>query len=310
LIAWWVEAGRWGEAERRLGDDAGRERHSDRLESLRVRRLALHADALERRGSTSLGAGAALFAAAVTATEAYLASAPPHWVETALDVHARLHAAAAKAGASADAGSRYEAFVRDRLAAIAERDPASYPDHHVRAFTALKELAGPRAALAAALAQVDREPAWAPRAGTDVWARAASSLAEWRREARDLGDLEPRLLSLVVGHLEEDLESGSGEANPFAHRGWSKTFWAAHADDFATVAARVAEEHAGGPTTVLRAATYLRQGLDRRRDAVEALRTALAHGVDATDVRTRLANWLVEDGRFEEAWPLLERLAL
>ncbi|HVG93421.1 MAG TPA: hypothetical protein VND21_03155 [Planctomycetota bacterium] len=309
LLAWWVEAGRWREAERRLRDDAGQERHSDRLESLRVRLLALHADALERRGSTSLGAGATLFGDAVAATEAYLASAPPRWVEAALGVHARLHAAAGKTGAASDAGARYEAFVRERLGAITERDPVSYPQHHVRAFTALREVAGARAAVVATLAQTDREPTWAPRAGSDVWSQASSSLAEWRREAGSLGDLEPRLLALVVAQLGEDLVSGSGNANPFVHRGWTKTFWSERADDFATVAARVAEEHAGGPATVLRAAMYLRQGLDRRPEAVEALRTALAHGVDATDVRTRLALWLVEDGRFEEAWPLVERLA-
>ena len=91
---------------------------------------------------------------------------------------------------------------------------------------------------------VEHEPEWFERVGLGAWPRFWNSMAEWRREAGSVGALEPRLLAIVLKHLEISLSTMAWEGSGFWREGYTD-FWAEHKRDFAAVAARNAGRAAG-----------------------------------------------------------------
>ncbi|MCC7139499.1 MAG: tetratricopeptide repeat protein [Planctomycetes bacterium] len=307
LVGWWLERRKFRAAEARLRDDVARESRSLRRDRLRLRLFEVYARALEQRGATALGQGGDLFAAAAAEGEGLLTGGPAYLLGQHANAHAALFRAAAKSGAVGDAGRRYAAFVSEKGAAVVRRDPTERLDVLQVLLSTLADLAGPRPALTLALDEMDRETAWHARAGWEAWPRFHHWMATWRRSGSGLADLEARLLPRVLAALERWLLTDENEGNEFW---WNnqQEYWREKTAEFRAVAAKVAELHADEPTVVLRVAGYQRQGQDQRAESVETLRTAIAHGKDPVAVRWTLAQWLVEDARFADAWPVLERL--
>ncbi len=221
--------------------------------------------------------------------------------------HAALFEAAKATAAVGDVGARYLAFARTQLPAVLARSPQEAIDLLQTALHHLERLEGRRAAIEVALDAYDREAPWRHRNGQGVWDRFAGSLAEWRRTASGIGDLERRLLPIVLKHLEEELTAGGGRGGAFWHHG-NSGFWAARRGDFVAVATKVAELNAARPAVALHVARYLREGLELRDEAIATLQMVLAQGQDPEDVRYQLAVWLREAARFADAWPHAERL--
>lgn len=296
-------------ADTMLVEDAAREPASMRREALLQRAAGLQVQALAADGTTTLGAGTALFRATVARLEQRLATGPGYLVDETLRLLLQAIHDAAKRGrpSKAELAVWTLGFARDRLGAVLARAPYEATGLMQPAYAAVEAVVGPREALTLALGAVTTDPAWRARVGQTAWSALDGAMASWRDAAGALGDLEGPLLAEVLRRLEAALVDGEGDGGGFWHRG-ARTFWGAKARDFAGVAARVAEVHAARPATVLRAATYQRDGLGLGAEAAATLTTALAHGVTHEDVRATLATWHVEDQRFAEAWPLWERL--
>ncbi len=307
LLDWWSTLGRWRQAEGRLLADLEREPRIGVRDRLRLRLHRLYVGALKSGGATSLGSGADLYREARAALEKSLLEGPANELSERLGLHAALHPKNPSSTAYAADPREFEAFVRQRLGAILDRLPLEATQLLQNALSHLEELRGPLPPLSVAIGRIEREAPWLARIGVDTWSRMSGSMAWWRHKAGRIGDLEPRLLPLVLRHLEQDLTAGSSwPSGGFCHRNHS-TFWREHQADFAAVAARVAEVNADRPSIALNAAVYQREGLDLHREAIDTLTMLLAHGKDPVDVRHTLAQWLREDGRFAEALPHVER---
>src|SRR6266404_4661591 len=101
-----------------------------------------------------------------------------------------------------------------------------------------RELIGPEAAIGFLLDRIEAEPAWLRLNQQDGWSRHGYMLAQWRTESKALGELEPRLLKLVLSELRRDLESRQ-QRNRNMYWNGHNYFWSEKTADFAKVANEV-----------------------------------------------------------------------
>ncbi len=139
--------------------------------------------------------------------------------------------------------------------------------------SALREIAGDRAALAFLITRCEREPASFRATGQGGWSRYGYQMAEYRSRVKDLGDLEARLLKLVLEELRRDLETGSFSNRYFYHDEHSY-FWSEKRADFLALAMAVSQEKRASVVVVKFVADYLFDGLEAHEQAVEALTSA------------------------------------
>lgn len=191
-------------------------------------------------------------------------------------------------------------FAMGPLQELATRVPARSARLVLIAAQSVHNVAGPERALEVALARLVREPLWLTRSEEDLWSQAHWNLAQWRAEARTLGELERPLLQRVLRELERDLLALDQRSAGFYDRRQS-TCWRAHTGEYRTVARRVLEEHAASPARVLHAATVLWGALDARDEAVAALERAAERGTLEPVGRERLVSWHMERDAFGHA---------
>lgn len=169
------------------------------------------------------------------------------------------------------------------------------------------DLLSPRDGIAFLLDQIEREPAWFRTANQDGWSQHGYALAQWRTEAKDLGDLEPRLLKLVLSELRRDLENRQGRSNSIYHRN-NTHYWSEKAGEFSRVAEEVYEKRKTSGESVKYIAQYLYWGLDRTARAVEILFTAHRNKVLDEGGRWQLVEYLHLLSRYAESVALLNGL--
>ena len=72
----------------------------------------------------------------------------------------------------------------------------------------MRDVAGSREALGFLIERIEQEPAWFRWNNQDGWNRHSYFMGELRSAVKDLGDLDPRLLKIVLAELKRDLKSG------------------------------------------------------------------------------------------------------
>jgi len=132
-------------------------------------------------------------------------------------------------------------------------------------------------------------------------------LAQWRKQARDIGPLAPRLLKIVTRVLENDLMLLRSARNAM-YRINSGYFWTAKAPAFLAVAFKVIETNPDSAARLLHAARFLWDGLHEYDHAIDALFATDARGKLAENGRWILVTWLHKRGRWKESLPLLDTL--
>ena len=306
LIGWLAKMRHFQDAERLLFAERDRQEYASKKIDLDDRRLRLYAEALEGRGTVSLGAGEALLGAALSEANTALASWPSPRARTLTRRVVALHSAAKKAHVVPDAGPRLERWARETLPTSFERCVLERTYLVDTAAEGLKDLQGPKAAIGYVLDQRDVEPAFFTRISLDLWSRMDRDLARWRAEAGSIGELAPRLLVPVVASLEEHLRGGRNDGRNFWRTNY-KQYWAAQTAAFHAAAMRVAELSPTDLTTLMRCAAYLRQNRGRQL-AISVLENARSRGVTSAESLTHLATWLVQDDRHADAVPVVGEL--
>src|SRR5262249_26301954 len=104
--------------------------------------------------------------------------------------------------------------------------------------TTVHDVIGPKEAIAFLLDRIETEPAWFRLNNQDGWARYSYNLSWWRTEAKDLGDLEPRLLKIVLKELRLDMETQTQRSRYFYHRDY-QYYWQEKEADFVKVVEEV-----------------------------------------------------------------------
>jgi tetratricopeptide (TPR) repeat protein len=139
--------------------------------------------------------------------------------------------------------------------------------------SALREIAGDRAALEFLITRCEREPDLFRATGQGGWSRYGYQIAEYRSRVKDLGDLEGRLLRLVLAELRRDLETTNSSSRTIYHDGQGY-FWSEKRADFLALAMAVLQERRKSLVVVKFVAAYLFDGLEARDQAVDALSSA------------------------------------
>ena len=154
---------------------------------------------------------------------------------------------------------------------------------------------------------METKPAWLQYNNQDGWSRFGNTLAEWRTQVKNRGDLEPRLLKIVLKELRRDLQTQNTRAYILYDRHYS-WYWQEKEDAFVKTAQDVLAENENSSAIVLYAANYLYWSVNRPRLAIEALLDAHRREVLDEAGQSRLVEFLHGQDRFGESIGILEPL--
>jgi hypothetical protein len=316
LLASLYEAGgSFVQAENRLEGELPQAANPGVARSIRQRIVEVHLAALISAGRTSLGEGRPLYEALRDSLAKEAAEAKDQETRRyAIDKWGRTlriakdHTYLVEAGTQP--GKDAVAFGREQFPAIIAQQIDGHQDLVHDVAHVIHHTAGPREALAFNLTQIESEPAWLARRGDDGWRSFSGDLARWANEDEvkgKLGDLEPRLLAIVLRELRRELRTQNNRRREFAHRGYSY-FWEEKTDDFARVAEEVLAEEPDSLTRAMFIANYLHDGIDRPARAIEILLDMHRRRRLDNDGLSQLIVWLQQADRYGESIALLEPL--
>ncbi|MDY3561130.1 VIT domain-containing protein [Gemmata sp. JC673] len=266
----------------------------------------LYQTALSNRGTVSLGEGATLYRALETKLLAELTEPDQNHRSGTIGRLMQLYRTAHNLQIDqASDDLRTSAFTRL---------PKLFREQVTNHYSALGSIAGtlgdvigPREALRFVLDRADEEPEWARYTDQDTWSQFPDALARWREQAKPLGDLEPRLLKLVLAELRRDLRSRAVRSRTGYDKRYSY-FWTDKGDEFARIAEEVLAEQKGSGAAAEYVAEYLFWGLPHEAKAVAVLLAAYEQKLLSESGRSLLADYLHRRERFAESVPVLVAL--
>ncbi len=295
-------------AEAVLRAELPRASNSNVANDLVWRIFTVHNSALEQGGTTSLGSGEALYQKLQAELHRAADETRDHRQRRRLvEQLTTLYQTAQRqkiAAVPADA----RRFASELVPQLLARQVNDYQEIVNRVAHCLRQVAGDRDALAFLIARLESEPRWLARQGDSGWRRFASTLAELRANVgAALGDLETRLLAIVVKELRRDLESRQGHNRVIYHVSHS-WFWTEKRREFARVAEEVLRTRRESEADLLHIADYLYKGLELHDRAIEILFDAYRQKRLSDHGQYELAEYLIHRDRWGEAVPILESL--
>jgi tetratricopeptide (TPR) repeat protein len=267
----------------------------------------LYENAIRNDGDVSLGNAATLYRAVEQKIQAELDSGNENHRATLINRLCGIYNAAHDKKMPS-AAEDIKTFAMKRLPEVLKLQTNNYQSAVNQVADALHNVAGPRDALAFLIERVEHEPAWFRLNNSDSWNQFGWKIADWRVEVKTLGDLEERLLMIVVAELRRDLESRqthNASIYRMDHGGNPNHFWAEKADAFAKTADEVLAEQKKSSAAVVYIAQYFHNGLHRFDRAVEILLDAYHENVLDESGQSQLVQYLHEQNRHGESIPIL-----
>jgi tetratricopeptide (TPR) repeat protein len=170
------------------------------------------------------------------------------------------------------------------------------------------DVAGPEQGVAFLVVRIEAEPRSLRYGNQDGWNQHGWTLSQWRMESKNLGEVEDRLLRLVLAELRRDLESREGRSRPIYSQQWSDRFWKEKADDFLRVAEEVLAVRSQSGPAVVYIANYLYHGLGKTDRAIEALFIAYKQQLLDEGGQVNLVDFLHRQNRYADSITVLEPL--
>ena len=184
----------------------------------------------------------------------------------------------------------------------------------------LKDLLDARIALEFLIERVENYPRRFHQTYESAWSRFGYRIGEYRQEVGDVGDLESRLLALVLAELRHDLESRNNRGRYLYRRYYN--YWTEKTLDFAKTAEDVLAGHRDSARFVEYVAEYLWNGLgnqkngkfpghlDYRDRAIDVMFEAHKEKLLDDSGLAQLVDWLhhPEKKRYAESIAILEGL--
>jgi len=200
-------------------------------------------------------------------------------------------------------------FAFKRLPGVLGMQTNNYQSIVSQVAQTLRSLAGPRDGLELLIERIENEPSWFRLNREDGWSQHSYNLARWRHDVGDkLGDLEPRLLKIVIRELKWDLRSQQSRNRNMYHKRYSGYYWSEKTDDFAKAAEEVYEERKGSGAAVKYMAEYFYWGVARHSRAIEILLVAHEQKILDESGQSTLVDYLRRQNRFAETIPILQPL--
>jgi tetratricopeptide (TPR) repeat protein len=263
-------------------------------------------EALHFDGEVSLGHGAALFTALEKKFAVDRAVPDALQVQNILMQSCRLYTLARERKLDEGAAA-LKRFAFETLPPILLEQDSHYEETVSQVAQTLVAAAGPRDALAFLVNCLENEPGWRRYTGEDGWSRHAFNIGMWRTRVNDLGDLEPRLLKLVLAELRRDLRTRESRNRSLYTRG-DGHFWPEKAGDFAKAAEEVIADFPDSSLVLEHAAEYLFQNLGLCDRGVAVLADAHRRHVLSEQGQWQLIRFQHDTGKFAESVPLLQAL--
>ena len=198
------------------------------------------------------------------------------------------------------------AFAFDKLPELLKSQMNNYSSLVVQVGENLNSLVGPQVALEFLIDRYETYPKRFEHSWQNAWQQLGYRMADYHNQLKqNIGELEPRLLAIVLAELRRDLETRYSRNRSFYHDDHSN-FWPAKAEEFARTAEAVYEELSQSGRHVVYIADYLYHGLSRQARAIEIL--LIAHGKKLLDIdqQIRLCDYLHQQDRHAESIPILE----
>jgi predicted Zn-dependent protease len=310
LIALCEQRRHFAQGEAWLRAELERPANEAQREWLIERLFQLYEEAIRRDGETALGRGQGQYAAVdrEIVTELGKPGRPRHLhnLVSRYCVVALVAKSRTLTGYAADLWTFAAEVVPDVLRRET-REPGTYQTTVSQVAQALHELASARDGLAFLIACGEAEPAWFRFDYNSFWQQHGGRLAQWRTETKELGDLEPRLLAIVLRELRTDLDRQQQRSRALYHRQQSY-FWEEKAGEFAKVAEAVYAQRRESGAAVAYVADYLFYGLGLHERAIAILQDAWQRDLLDENGQLRLGDFLHERQRYQESVPVLAKL--
>lgn len=266
----------------------------------------LYHHALANHGEVSLGTGQTLYAALEKKLRADAANQEPYKQYRIIQVLCEVYATAKNLKLE-NWGGDLTNFANKLLPEILKFQHSYYDSIVGQVSNSIYNLLGPAPAIAFLLDRIEKEPAWFRLNNQDGWSRHGGTLAYWRSNAKDIGDLEPRLLKLTLDELRLDLTSLRARNRQMYYRGQSY-YWSEKEDEFVKVAEEVYAKRKDSGESVKYIADYLFHGVNRTGRAIEILYAALERKLLDEGGESQLVQYLRGVGRHPDAIKLLVSL--
>ncbi len=200
------------------------------------------------------------------------------------------------------------AFAAGVLPDVLSQQTSNYTSIVNQVAQTLHDVAGVHDGLAFLIERIEHEPGWFRFSNQDAWAQFGYTLSQWRFEMKNVGDLEARLLKIVLAELRRDLDSQQQRNRNMFYGTSDSYFWKEKADDFARTAEAVYADRKQSGAAVQYIADYLFFGLGRTKRAIEILFIAHRDKLLNEAGISKLAVFLFQDQRYGEAVAVLEPL--
>lgn len=306
LIVFLEGARHYDRGEKVLLDQLRHPVHEEQHFWLTRRLYQLYHNALSSDGSVSLGTRAELYRAAERKLRGELGTPNEEHRRQLIDQLLSIYGTAA---AKKLPGVRDDlrAFSFKQLPEILKKQINHYQTIVGSAARTVHDIIGPRDGVAFLFDRIEQEPAWFRFNNQDGWHQFSWMIAQWRDEAKNPGDLEQRLLPLVLAELRRDLDSRQQRNRTFYHRSHSY-YWKEKEADFVRVAEEVLAKHPQSGPAALHIADYFYHGLYRYPRAIEILLAADKGKLLDDAGQFQLVTYLHGQNRHAESIPLLQPL--
>lgn len=173
--------------------------------------------------------------------------------------------------------------------------------------SSIHDFAGDLPALAFLIGRYEREPKSFRASGNGGWQQYGYYMADYRVGVKDIGDLEPRLLKIVLSELRRDLESQRSSRQNIYHI-HNSYFWKEKRGDFQQLAEKVAKERKKSIVALRYVANYLFHGLDAYQSGIDVMVDAHERGIQDEAGISMLAGFFEHQKRYGEAVPYLREI--
>jgi Flp pilus assembly protein TadD len=282
--------------------------HTQQRRWLNDRLDRLYHHALQSNGDVSLGKGGALYQALERKLHKELADPDQNHRYQSLTLLCQVYRTAHDKKLP-DVVRDVKAFAFEIAPPILKEQTTNHDNVVSTIAHTVRDLAGPRDGIVFLLNEIEAEPRWLRYNNQDGWNRHAYVLADWRREAKDLGDAEGRLLKLVLAELRRDLETHASRNRAIYH--WhadSDRFWKEKTADFTAVAEEVWSKRKQSGASVQYLADYFYWGLRSPNRAIEILFIAHKGKLLDEDGQAKLIDFLHRESRYADSIPVLQPL--
>jgi Flp pilus assembly protein TadD len=307
LVGLFEDGGHFARGEKLLEDQLRHPVHAEQRRWLIERLDTLYHNALARDGEVSLGKGPVLYQALELKIRRDMLDIDPNHRYRLIGLLCGVYRTAHQKKQADDVTD----LTRFAFEVLPGMLPLLRNQHSAVVSTvaqAVHDVAGPEQGVAFLVVRIEAEPRSLRYGNQDGWNQHGWTLSQWRIECKNLGEVEDRLLRLVLAELRRDLESREGRSRPIYSQQWNDRFWKEKADDFLRVAEEVLAVRSQSGPAVVYIANYLYHGLGKTDRAIEAM--FIAHKQQLLDEsgQVNLVDFLHRQDRHADSITVLEPL--